>query len=166
MNVNFQTANKGGKAATTEWYTPQYIIESLGGKFDLDPCAPAILWYTAHKCYTKEIDGLSQKWEGRVFLNPPYENPVVKHFVRRLADHNNGIALLYARCDNKMFFEDIFNRATSIKFLRDRIYFIRPDGTKGDRPGCGSVLISYGKECDEILRKCSLPGKYIQLINS
>ena len=34
MNVNFQTANKGGVAATTEWYTPHYIIESLGGKFD------------------------------------------------------------------------------------------------------------------------------------
>lgn len=40
MNVSFQTAEKGGKSATTEWYTPQYIIEALGGKFDLDPCAP------------------------------------------------------------------------------------------------------------------------------
>lgn len=109
MNVNFQTVNKGGKAATTEWYTPSYIIEALGGKFDLDPCAPQMEWHTAHKCYTKEIDGLSQTWEGRVFLNPPYENPTVKHFVRRLADHGNGIALLYARCDNKMFFEDVFN---------------------------------------------------------
>lgn len=166
MNVNFQTANKGGKAPTTEWYTPPYIIESLGGLFDLDPCAPALSWYTARKCYTKEIDGLSQKWEGRVFLNPPYENPAVKHFVRKLADHGNGIALLYARCDNKMFFEDVFNRATSIKFLCDRIYFIRPDGTKGDRPGCGSVLIAYGKECDELLQNCNLPGKYISLENN
>ena len=42
MNVSFQTAEKGGKSATTEWYTPQYIIEALGGKFDLDPCAPFI----------------------------------------------------------------------------------------------------------------------------
>lgn len=166
MNVNFQTANKGGKSATTEWYTPHYIIESLGGKFDLDPCAPALEWHTARKCYTKEIDGLSKDWEGRVFLNPPYSNPTIKHFVRRLADHGNGIALLYARCDNKMFFEDIFNRATSIKFLCDRIYFLRPDGTKGDRPGCGSVLIAYGSECDELLRNCTLPGKYISLANT
>lgn len=93
MNVNFQTANKGGKAATTEWYTPPYIIESLGGKFDLDPCAPKVEWHTAHKCYTKEIDGLSQQWAGRVFLNPPYSNPTIKHFVRRLADHGNGDVL-------------------------------------------------------------------------
>ena len=109
---------------------------------------------------------MSQNWEGKVFLNPPYSNPTVKHFVCRLADHGNGIALLYARCDNKMFFEYVFNQATSIKFLCDRIYFFRPDGTKGDRPGCGSVLIAYGKECDELLRNCSLPGKYISLINN
>lgn len=166
MNVNFQTAEKGGKAATTEWYTPSYIIDSLGGKFDLDPCAPDLEWYTARRCFTKEIDGLSQQWEGRVFLNPPYSNPIIKHFVQKLADHGNGIALLYARCDNKMFFEDIFNRAISIKFLRDRISFIRPDGSKGDRPGTGSVLVAYGKECDEILRKCTLLGKYINLINN
>lgn len=80
MNVSFQTAEKGGKSATTEWYTPQYIIEALGGKFDLDPCAPFIEWHTANKCFTKEIDGLSMVWEGRVFLNPPYSNPIIKAF--------------------------------------------------------------------------------------
>ena len=78
MNVSFQTAEKGGKSATTEWYTPQYIIEALGGKFDLDPCAPFIEWHTANKCFTKEIDGLSKVWEGRVFLNPPYTNPIME----------------------------------------------------------------------------------------
>lgn len=163
MNVGFQTVGKGGKAATTEWYTPFYIIESLGGKFDLDPCAPSTDWYTANRCFTKEINGLEQEWTGKVFLNPPYSNPAVKQFVTRLADHGNGIALLYARCDNKMFFEQVFNRATSIKFLSNRVYFMRPDGTKGNRPGCGSVLIAYGPECDRILRDCNLKGKYISL---
>ena len=166
MNANFQTVGKGGKSASVEWYTPQYIIDSLGGKFDLDPCAPSIDWYTANKCYTKEIDGLTKGWKGKVYLNPPYSNPTIRLFVSKLADHGNGIALLYARCDNRMFFEEIFNRATSIKFLRDRIYFFRPDGTKGDRPGCGSVLVAYGNECDELLRNCNLPGKYISLGNN
>ena len=162
--MNFQTSNKGGKAGTTEWYTPPYIIEALGGKFDLDPCAPALEWHTAHKCFTKEIDGLLQAWEGRVFLNPPYTNPLIKRFVTKLAEHGNGIALLYARCDNKMFFEQIFNRATSIKFLCGRIQFIRPDGSKGDQPGCGSILVAYGDECNQILKSCNLSGKYIPLV--
>lgn len=103
MNVNFQTLNKGGVCATVEWYTPCYIIEALGGEFDLDPCAPTPEWHTAKKCYTKEDNGLLQPWNGRVFLNPPYKNPEVRYFVRMLADHGNGIALLYTRCDNKCF---------------------------------------------------------------
>jgi hypothetical protein len=40
MNTNFETKFGGGKSATVEWYTPPYIIETLGNDFDLDPCAP------------------------------------------------------------------------------------------------------------------------------
>lgn len=64
---------------------------------------------------------------------------------------------------NKMFHEQIFNRATSIKFLCGRIKFIRPCGSIGNSPGCGSVLVAYGKDCDNILKNCPLKGKYIKL---
>lgn len=50
-------------------------------------------------------------------------------------------------------------------FLRNRIKFFRPDGTRGDSPGCGSVLIAFGRENAEILRNCSLQGKYVELNN-
>lgn len=43
--------------------------------------------------------------------------------------------------------------------------FFRPDGTRGDSPGCGSVLIAFGRENAEILRNCSLQGKYVELNN-
>lgn len=154
---------KRSKNTTIEWYTPKYIIEALGDDFDLGPCAPCNNWYTAKKSYTKEDNGLLKEWFGRVFLNPPYTNPILKEFVTRLADHGNGIALLYARVDNKMFHEQIFNRATSIKFLCSRIKFIRQDGSLGNSPGYGSVLVAYGKDCDNILKNCSLKGKYIKL---
>ena len=62
-----------------EWYTPPEIIEAVldlfGGTIDLDPCSntegdrphvPA----AAH--YTREDDGLSRAWHGRVYMNPPY----------------------------------------------------------------------------------------------
>lgn len=163
--IDFNTANRKDRPAPIEWYTPEYIIDSLGGKFDLDPCAPCEDWYTANKCYTKEIDGLSQEWKGRVFLNPPYLNPDIRNFVHKLADHGNGIALLFANCDNKMFFEEVFNRATSLKILRKRIPFVRPDGKTGNRPGRGSVIVAYGEECDKILTNCKLEGKYIYLNN-
>lgn len=37
--------------------------------------------------------------------------------------------------------------------------------TRGDSPGCGSVLIAFGRENAEILRNCSLQGKYVELNN-
>lgn len=58
--------------------------------------------------YNKEQDGLKQKWEGRVWLNPPYSRPTIEHFITRMVEHNNGIALLFNRLDNKMFQDVVF----------------------------------------------------------
>lgn len=75
MNTSFEKS----KNSTDEWYTPKEIIDALG-EFDLDPCAPMRpLWRTARVMYNKEQDGLKQKWEGRVWLNPPYSRPTIEH---------------------------------------------------------------------------------------
>lgn len=121
------------------------------------------LWATAKEMYNKQDDGLSKEWFGRVWLNPPYSRPLIEKFVSKMADHNNGIALLFNRCDNKIFQKIIFKKATAIKFLSHRIRFYRPDGTRGDSPGCGSVLVAFGEENAEILQRCNLEGKYIRL---
>lgn len=93
MNTSFEKS----KNSTDEWYTPKEIIDALG-EFDLDPCAPMRpLWRTARVMYNKEQDGLKQKWEGRVWLNPPYSRPTIEHFITRMVEHNNGIALLFNR---------------------------------------------------------------------
>ena len=81
--------------------------------------------------YNKNHDGLTKDWVGRVWLNPPYSRPLIEQFVRKLAQHGNGIALLFNRCDSKMFQDIIFEKATAIKFLRGRIRFFRPDGIRG-----------------------------------
>lgn len=159
MNTRFEkTANP-----SDEWYTPKEVLDALG-KFDLDPCAPVNpLWRTADVMYDKNMDGLSRKWEGRVWLNPPYSRLLIELFVRRLAEHGNGIALLFNRCDSKMFQNVIFEKATAMKFLRQRIRFYRPDGSRGDSPGCGSILIAFGERNAEVLKKCVLEGKYVQI---
>ena len=163
MNTSFERSEK----ATDEWYTPKGLINSIlsgGGKFDLDPCAPVNrLWDTALKHYTKEDDGLSKDWEGRVWLNPPYSRPLIEQFVHKMVQHNNGIMLLFNRCDSKMFQEEIFPHAKAMIFLRKRIRFFRPDGTQGNSPGCGSVLIAFGADNAELLKKCGLEGKYVEL---
>lgn len=159
MNTTFEKTPN----STDEWYTPREIIEKLG-VFDTDPCAPiSPLWPTANIMYNKENNGLTKEWAGRVWLNPPYSRPLIDQFIKRMAEHNNGIALLFNRCDSKMFQEVIFPKATAMLFLRNRIRFYRSDGTQGNQPGCGSVLIAFGSSNADVLKKCGLEGKFVQL---
>lgn len=60
MNTSFERSTN----PTDEWYTPKWIIESLG-EFDLDPCAPEKpLWATAKRHFTASDNGLAQNWGG------------------------------------------------------------------------------------------------------
>lgn len=99
----------------------------------------------------------------RVWLNPPYSRPLIERFVEKMVENNNGIALLFNRCDNKMFQDVIFPNATAILFVRGRIKFYRQDGTKGENPGCGSVLVSFGDNNAIFLENCGIPGTFLRL---
>lgn len=159
MNTTFERT----ATSSDEWYTPKGIIDALG-EFDLDPCASVVpLWKTAKVQFDKFDDGLSKEWEGRVWLNPPYSRPLIEKFVNRMVKHNNGIMLTFNRCDTKMFQDIIFPKAAGMLFVKGRIKFYTPDGTQTGTPGCGSVLVAFGEENAEILRTCSIEGKYVRL---
>lgn len=159
MNTQFEKSAN----VTDEWYTPKGIIDSLG-VFDTDPCAPVIpLWKTARVMYSKNDDGLSQEWAGRIWLNPPYSKPLFDKFIKRMIGHNDGILLTFNRCDTKIFQEHIFHTAKAMLFIKGRIKFFTPDGNQTGTPGCGSVLIAFGEENAEILRTCNIAGKYVRI---
>lgn len=159
MNVVFERVSN----SSDEWYTPRFIIDSLG-RFDLDPCAPSVpLFKTAEIMYNEFDDGLVQKWEGRVWLNPPYSRPLINKFMRRMVEHNWGTALIFSRTDTELFHTEVFGKATAVKFLKGRIKFLKPDGSEAGTPGCGSVLIAYGEEDANILECNELEGKFIRL---
>ncbi|WEG08649.1 DNA N-6-adenine-methyltransferase [Microbacterium horticulturae] len=65
-------------SGSEEWYTPPHIlrlVEELLGHIDLDPASNmGDPWVTAGRHFTRVDDGLSQAWEGRVFLNPPWNS--------------------------------------------------------------------------------------------
>ena len=149
---------------TDEWITPPEIITRLG-EFDLDPCAPIRRpWDTAKKHYSITDDGLSQMWHGRVWLNPPYGPRVITGWMRRMAMHNNGIALVFARTETQFFQRYVFPVADSLLFIEGRIAFCNVAGFRAKASGgAPSVLISYGKGNSGILESSGIKGKHIPL---
>jgi len=153
-----QSANMG----KDEWLTPPEIIASLG-PFDLDPCSPINRpWDTAKKHYTINDDGLSLPWNGFVWCNPPYGSETGK-WLSKMANHNNGIALIFARTETKMFFDYGWDRSSSMLFIKDRLYFYHVNGTKAsNNSGAPSVLIGYGEMAKERLKLSKIPGRYVE----
>lgn len=158
----------GALFTTNEWLTPPSIIKALGS-FDLDPCAPPMTrrpWNTAPSMYDESMNGFEMPWFGRVWLNPPYGDETFK-WIKKLADHKNGIALIFARTDTRGFHSEIFEKANSIFFFKSRIKFI------GIVSKCEVDLSRANrKELTDDLRKQSIAiakrikGKTLNTINS
>lgn len=160
MTDNFNTPKL--EHSKDEWLTPRWVISRLG-TFDLDPCAPIKRpWDMALNHYTVEDDGLSKEWFGRVWLNPPYGRETFK-WMKRLAEHGKGVALIFARTDTKGFHEQVFNQAHSLFFFKGRLSFCHVDGTEGDKPNAGSLLVSYSQEDTRIIIEAAFDGKLVIL---
>lgn len=145
-----------------EWLTPPDLLKKLG-TFDLDPCSPINRpWNTAKNHYTSEDDGLSKQWYGRVFCNPPYGKET-QRWLRKCAEHQNCIALTFARTETRMFFDSVWDKAHSVLFIKGRLHFYSLSGTRGGTAGAPSVLISYNEENTECLRHCGIAGKLVVL---
>lgn len=164
MNSTFETGGDGGTATTHDWLTPPEILHALGA-FDMDPCASQFQpWKTADRQYTIEDDGLARDWHGRVWCNPPY-GPHAEKFLKRMADHGNGIALIFARTETKAFQQHCWQRADAMLFMAGRIKFRLPGGGVSGPAGAPSVLIAYGDANVMALHKSKIPGYVVELQN-
>ncbi|WP_232490662.1 phage N-6-adenine-methyltransferase [Burkholderia ubonensis] len=128
-----------------EWLTPPEWIRALG-EFDLDPCAPVVRpWNTAREHFTIADDGLAREWRGRVWCNPPFGRDAAK-WLKRMAEHNNGIALIPARTETAMFYESVWSCADSVCFVRGRPHFHYVDGRRAPfNSGAPICLVAYGR---------------------
>lgn len=144
------------KAETHTWLTPISLIRELG-QFDLDPCG-----YPGHATAERLIclpnDGLKQSWHGRVWLNPPYGKEAV-HWLDRLQEHGNGIALVFSRLETKWlkpFLREGF-------FVIDgRIAFESPVTNKRGNAGAASILIPFGRKNIGAILISNIKGEWYQ----
>lgn len=158
-------SHQSARMQNDEWLTPPQIINALW-PFDLDPCAPwRRPWDTARHHYTMRDNGLMQPWEGRVWLNPPYGRETGR-WLEKLADHGNGIALIFARTETAMFFEQVWRKADAVLFIEGRLFFHYVDGSQATaNAGAPSVLVAYGQNNAEVLKHCGIAGQFIPLNN-
>ena len=158
MNTSFEKA----KNSTVEWLTPPELVKKLG-EFDLDPCSPLNAPFVHAKTnLTTEDDGLKKEWFGRVFLNPPY-GKYLHLWLEKLKNHGNGIAVVFARTETKCFFENVWDSADALLFVKGRIRFYRVSGELGGTPGSPSVFVAYGKANAVALKTSGIEGRYLEL---
>lgn len=155
--------HQSARMKNDEWLTPPEILRALG-PFDLDPCSPVNRpWPTASDHYTVQEDGLSQPWRGRVWMNPPYGSESAR-WLQRLADHGNGVALIFARTETAMFFDWVWPRADALLFVQGRIHFHYVDGRRAAaNSGAPSVLVAFGQQNADALSRSSIAGAFIPL---
>ncbi len=136
------TINKGlFTSSSSEWSTPQFFFDALDREFGftLDPSATA----ENAKCalfYTQEQDGLKQKWEGVVFMNPPYGRGIGRWIEKAYITGCSGsvvVCLIPSRTDTR-WWHDYVMKAQDIRFIKGRLKF---GDSKNSAPFPSAVVI-------------------------
>lgn len=157
--------SKPNRGENDLWLTPPAILHALGS-FDLDPCACPYPrpWPTAREHVALPDDGLAIEWRGRVWCNPPYGLDI-GIWLDRMAIHNHGTALVFARTETDAWERSVWSRGTAVTFIYGRLNFYLPDGTRAAyNAGAPSALIAYGCKDARVLENSGISGKYIRLL--
>jgi DNA N-6-adenine-methyltransferase (Dam) len=149
-----------------EWYTPPAVIEdarTVMGRIDCDPASSIVAQGivkagVAH--YLGHSDGITAKWTGAVWLNPPYSRagPFVNALIRKYRDGEIEQAILLTNaCTDTRWFHAAW-RASQAKLLTlDRLHFWRADPSDARRSRQGQAFFYFGSNVPAFIRTF---GKY------
>lgn len=137
---------------TDSWCTDKLVIEvarTFLGDIDIDPATNlyAQEFIRAKHFYTKETNGLTKPWYGRLWLNPPYSMPLIKQFTDKLiqqVDAGNvteGMILVNSASDTQ-WCQALMMRYP-VAFSRRRLQFTHPDYV-GTQNRVGQALFYVG----------------------
>lgn len=156
---------KAGKS--DDWRTPKYIFDALDEEFDLDVAAsPDGNSHVPAKRFVCK-GSLEIEWEGFVWMNPPFGHQRHKRaWLRKFFDHGHGIALVPDRT-SAPWFQEYAPRADAMLFMSPKVKFIAPDGSIGQSPGTGTVLLASGNRAfDALIRAEHLGMVALPLLKS
>lgn len=88
-------------------------------------------------------DGLKSTWLGRVWLNPPWDDPLP--WAERMAAHGNGLMLTSAKSTETKWAQLILGEAQAVLFFKSRLLYHYPSGRKSKGAWTPSMLAAFGK---------------------
>jgi phage N-6-adenine-methyltransferase len=153
-----------------DWRTPRKFLEAahaVMGGIDLDPASSAEANQTveATTFYTEADDGLTQPWNGRVWLNPPYGGKARLFIGRLIQEYNDGnvtaaCALVNSHPTETQWFQALFDYP--ICFIRGRIDFGGPSRAVSTSSTHGSAVCFLGKDTETFARVFSKFGAVVR----
>lgn len=141
-------------SGNNEWYTPAIYLEAARevlGVIDLDPASAKVAQrlVKATKFYTADDDGLKRKWNGRVWLNPPYSADLVGKFLDKLLSHTQSgdvtaaVVLVNNATDTK-WFQAAASSSSAVCFTAGRIKYLDNTGEPKNTPVQGQAFLYFG----------------------
>jgi ParB family chromosome partitioning protein len=138
-----------------EWYTPTNYIEAarkVMGSIDLDPASSekANSVVKATNYFTIDDDGLKQKWDGNVFLNPPYSKGLLTRFVDKLLQEvalgnvKQAILLVQSSSAGTKWFHQVTSASQCFCLAAKRIFFWSPYAPNGLTPNGNKAGLLFG----------------------
>jgi phage N-6-adenine-methyltransferase len=156
------SANSG----ENEWYTPPNFIEAardVMGSIDLDPasCETAQANVKAKRFYTADDDGITKKWAGNVWLNPPYSKELIGQFAGKVVAEAASVrqaVVLVNNATDTAWFHEIASVASAICFLRGRVKFLDKTGKPANTPVQGQAVLYLGPNVEAFRSRFSSFG--------
>jgi phage N-6-adenine-methyltransferase len=156
-------------SGNNEWYTPvEYIVaaRAVMGDIELDPASSLKANQTvrAKKIYTAQDDGLTKKWSGRTWMNPPYAGELIGKFSEKIVKHYGqgdiGEAIvLVNNATETIWFQTLLECASAVCLIKGRIKFIDAEGKPSGAPLQGQALLYFGEKIEEFTLEFSKFGR-------
>ena len=135
--------------------TPQYIFDRYNDEFHFTVDAAANEDNALCRgFFTKELDGLAQRWQYQtVWCNPPYSNVapwIAKAAAEQAVNSVTTVMLLRVVTDTRAFHRYIWDEKTNhprtgveVRFLSGRIKFLDENGVEGEAPPGGNMVVIF-----------------------
>lgn len=157
-----------------EWYTPRDYIERarrVMGEISLDPASNenAQSLVAASNFFTQESNGLDKDWNGNIWLNPPYAQPLISQFIEKLClEFKSGrckqaILLTHNYTDTR-WFQEAAKHCSCICFTRGRVKFYSPSGAIA-APTQGQCFLYFGENSNGFIAEFSAIGFIAEVVN-